>query len=394
MAGPIVSLVLARFRRRGATALISMAAVGAAAALIAIVSGIGLVAADATVARSLDGSGVDRPFVRISRFAATDTDHDAIMTRADEAIDRHLGGLDHAARARRHHQGAPGSRLARLEVGRRGRCTGATGDAGRGASRRRASMAGHARRSCYRRPSREFDFATARPAADLRLTIVGRGIIDPAVPFGALDQRGPFGEMTIGGGDYQTGRRSPAVLMVDGVDAVAHAPAFDVTGRTYVWTAPVDVGAVHPWTAGAFRTGVEDLTRDLVAADAAYSIESPLSKIAIALGLADASSTRLLLIGSLGVAILLAFAVFLAQVVRDDVAAEVARLEAVGARRRDRGQLPRPGGGRAGRDRRHHRLDRRRAGGRGAGRLGLGERGGDPGRRDTGARDRSRRRVS
>ena len=188
--------------------------------------------------------------------------------------------------------------------------------------------------------------------------------------------------MTIGGGDYQTGRRSPAVLMVDGVDAVAHAPAFDVTGRTYVWTAPVDVGAVHPWTAG-FRTGVEDLTRDLVAADAAYSIESPLSKIAIALGLADASSTRLLLIGLLGVAILLAFAVFLAQVVRDDVAAEVARLEG----RRPApgpGQLPGAGGGRAGRDRRHHRLDRRRAGGRGAGRLGLGERGGDPGRRDTG----------
>ena len=216
------------------------------------------------------------------------------------------------------------------------------------------------------------------------MTIVGRGIIDPAVPFGALDQRGPFGEMTIGGGDYQTGRRSPAVLMVDGVDAGVHAPAFDVTGRTYVWTAPVDVGAVHPWTAGAFRTGVEDLTRDLVAADAAYSIESPLSKIAIALGLADASSTRLLLIGSLGVAILLAFAVFLAQVVRDYVAAEVARLEAVGARRRDRvsflvleAAVPAVIGGIIGWI---------------VGALvvvvlagwALGERGGDPGRRDTG----------
>ena len=48
------------------------------------------------------------------------------------------------------------------------------------------------------------------------------------------------------------------------------------------------------------------------------------------------SSARLLLIGSLGVAILLAFAVFLALVVRDDVAAEIARLTAIGARRRDR----------------------------------------------------------
>src|SRR6185295_18946929 len=182
----------------------------------------------------------------------------------------------------------------------------------------------------------DVDFATAHPSADLQLTIVGRGIIDPAVPFGDLDQRGPFGEATIGGGDYQTGRRSPAVLLVNGVDTVSHAPAFDLTGRTYVWTAPVDVAAIHPWTAGAFRDAVEEMTRGLLAADPAYSVESPLTQISGALALADASSERLLLIGSLGVAILLAFAVFLALVVRDDVAAEVARLTAVGARRRDR----------------------------------------------------------
>ena len=113
-------------------------------------------------------------------------------------------------------------------------------------------------------------------------------------------------------------------------------PALDVTGRTYVWTAPVDVAAIHPWTAASFRDAVEGMTRDLLAGDPAYSVESPLTQIAAALGLADASSARLLLIGSLGVAILLAFAVFLALVVRDDVAAEVARLTAVGARRRDR----------------------------------------------------------
>ena len=86
MAGPITSLVLARLRRRGATALIAMAAVGAAAALIAIVSGIGLVAADATVARSLDGAGVDRPLVRVSRFAATDTDYETVTDRGEQAI--------------------------------------------------------------------------------------------------------------------------------------------------------------------------------------------------------------------------------------------------------------------------------------------------------------------
>ena len=60
---------------------------------------------------------------------------------------------------------------------------------------------------------------------------------------------------------------------------------------------------------------------------------------------------RLLLIGSLGVAILLAFAVFLALVVRDDVVAEVARLTAVGARRRERVAFLVPRGGGPGRRR-------------------------------------------
>ena len=336
MAGPIVSLVLARFRRRGATALISMAAVGAAAALIAIVTGIGLVAADATVARSLDGTGVDRPLVRISRFAATDTEYDSIMARADGAITRHLGGL-----ATPRVRGVITRELQDLDLPVFELVIGVdqpeplvTLVDGRMPTPCVDGTACEAILLSETKP--DFDFTTAHPAADLQLTIVGRGIVDPAVPFGGLDQRGPFGEITIGGGDYQTGRRSPAVLMVDGVDGIAHAPAFDTTGRTYVWTAPVDVLAIHPWTAGTFRTEVEGLTRDLAAMDTAYSVDSPLTKIAIALGLADASSARLLLIGSLGVAILLAFAVFLALVVRDDVAAEVARLNAIGARRRDR----------------------------------------------------------
>jgi FtsX-like permease family protein len=336
MAAPIVSLVLARLRRRGATALISMAAVGAAAALIAIVTGIGLVAADATVARTLAGEGVDRPLVRISRFAPTDTDYDAIRARSDAGIQEHLAGLTTAPV-----RGVLTRELMDLDVPVFELVVAVdqpeplvTMVDGRLPKPCADGTACEALLLSETEP--DFAFTTAHPSSDLRLTIVGRGIIDPAVPFGDLDQRGPFGEATIGGGDYQTGRRSPAVLLVNGIDAISHAPAFDVTGRTYVWTAAVDVQAIHPWTAGAFREAVEGMTRDLLAVDPAYSVESPLTQIGTALGLADASSARLLLIGSLGVAILLAFAVFLALVVRDDVAAEVARLTAVGARRRDR----------------------------------------------------------
>lgn len=313
-----------------------MAAVGAAAALIAIVSGIGLVASDASVARTLDGAGADRPLVRISRFAATATDYATVTAGADDAVTRHLAGFTEP-RVR----GVITRELQdlvhpvfELVVGVDDPAPLVTLVEGRLPARCVDGRACEALLLSETKPG--FDFSTARPAPDLDLTIVGRGVIDPAVPFGALDQRGPFGEITIGGGDYQTGRRSPAVLMVDGVDAISHAPAFDVTGRTYVWTAAVDVGAIHPWTAGRFRAAIEGLRNDLAAADAAFSIDSPVNQIDIALGQADAASSRLLLIGSLGVAILLAFAVFLALVVRDDVAAEVARLDAVGARRRDR----------------------------------------------------------
>ena len=46
------------------------------------------------------------------------------------------------------------------------------------------------------------DFRVARPASDLELTIVGRGTLDHAVPFGLLEQRGPIGE-TAAGGTYR-----------------------------------------------------------------------------------------------------------------------------------------------------------------------------------------------
>ncbi len=180
-----------------------------------------------------------------------------------------------------------------------------------------------------------FDFAVARPAEGLALTIVGRGQIDAAVPFGQLDQRGPFGDR-VSGQDYQTTRATPAVLLVNGVDALAASPALDRAGRTYVWTAPLAVGSIHPWTAASFARAVDDATRDLAAADSGFTIESPTGAIGADLARADAAQGRLLLIGSLGVAILLAFAVFLALVMRDDVAAESARLTAIGARRRDR----------------------------------------------------------
>ena len=177
----------------------------------------------------------------------------------------------------------------------------------------------------------------AIPTEGMALTIVGRGQLDPAVPFGDLDQRGPVGDEP-GGGQYQTSRASPAVLLVDGVDAIAASPPLEGTGPDVHLDRParrLEPSTRGPpgrsatrWTQAGHRP---DRGRPRLHPDQPGTASSATELIR-----ADAAAGRLLLIGSLGVAILLAFAVFLALVIRDDVAAELTRLAAVGARRRDR----------------------------------------------------------
>ncbi len=334
MIGPIPALVAARLRHRAATTLVSVATVAAATALVAFVSGIGLISADATLARALASTGADRPVVRVSHFSRSSRDARATASVAAEA----LAGLDAYT--------MPVVRgvLVRQLVDRVAPIVDqivAVDDPRPWTS----LIEGRLPAPCIDGLRCEAvllsetvlggDITVARPAPGMELTIVGRGLIDPAVPFGLLDQRGPVGERE-GGGTYQTGDARPAVVLVVGVDALAASPALDETGRTYVWTAAIDPDAIHPWTATAFTMAIDATIARLTREARAFSVASPTGLIASELARADAARGRLLLIGSLGVAILLAFAVFFALVVRDDVAAEAGRLSAMGAYRRDR----------------------------------------------------------
>ena len=336
MPGPITSLVLARLRRRGSTTALSIAAVAAAAALVAIVSGIGLAASDATLQRALATTGAERPVVRVSHYSSSGSDLASTTATVDAALPPLAGSTGPTVRGLLFHElldlEAPVFELivavddpAAWTTLIDGRLPAPCIDGARCEAVLLSAAA----------PDPDLDFTVARPAGDLAFTIVGRGQIDQAVPFGDLDQRGPFGDRP-GGGEYQTGRRSPAIILVNGVDAMAASAPLRATDRTYIWTAPIDTTTVHPWTATDLAAAVEVTTRELTRHDNAFTVESPTGLIATELGRADAARGRLLLIGSLGVAILLAFAVFLALVMRDDVAAETARLNAVGARRRDR----------------------------------------------------------
>lgn len=334
MSGPIAALVAARLRHRAGAAALSVAAVAAAAALVAFVAGIGLVSADATVTRALATTGADRPVVRASHYSHSSRDRATVAATAADA----LAGLQPFAGPVQ--RGVLVRQLVDLEAPMVDQIVGVDDPApwltlieGRlpaacvGGVRCEAVLLSEA--------ALPAGVTTAHPAGGMELTIVGRGLIDQAVPLGELDQRGPVGERP-GGGTYQTGDARPALLLVAGVDAVGDSPALDETGRTYIWTAPVDRASIHPWTADGFAAAIDGATAKLTSADSAFSVASPVGLIQGELVRAETARGRLSLVGSLGVAILLAFAVFLALVIRDDIAAEVARLSAVGARRRDR----------------------------------------------------------
>ncbi|HYH93759.1 MAG TPA: FtsX-like permease family protein [Candidatus Saccharimonadales bacterium] len=334
MLRPVVSLVAARTRRRGATTALSIAAIGMATALVAIVAGTGLVAADATLARALATTGADRPVVRASAFSSSGRNADIVDSAATTAMSGLAPSLEPTVRGVLLHQlldletpvvdliaaiDGPQPWVQVLEGRLPAPCIdGLTCEA-----------------MLLSETPLDPAFDVAVPAEGARFTIVGRGQVDAAVPFGVIDQRGPVGDEP-GGGQYQTERASPAVILVDGVAAIANSPAFDTTGRTYLWTAPLDLEAIHPWTADAFQSATQATATQLAESGNGFTLTSPASLVRTELTRAEGASGRLLLIGSLGVAILLAFAVFLALVVRDDVKGELERLAAVGARRRDR----------------------------------------------------------
>lgn len=331
---PIVSLVLARLRQRAAPTALAIAAVAAATALIGIVAGIALVATDITLSRSLAGTGADRPVVRTSTYSPSSRDATTVAATAATALEGLTGPFDPTVRGVLVHElldldapvfelivavDDPGPWTTLVE----GRLPAPCLDGVRCEAVLLAEDPG------------VVPLAEAHPAPDLRFTIVGRGLIDRAIPFGDLDQRGPFGDEP-GGGQYQTGRASPAVLLVNGVDAIATSPALEGTGRTYLWTTPLQVDAVHPWTVEDLRGTVERTARALAADRAGFGVTSPLGAIDETLARAAVARDRSLLVLSLGIATLLAFAVYLALVSRDDVRAEIERLDALGARRWDR----------------------------------------------------------
>jgi hypothetical protein len=328
----VTSLVLARLRRRAGQAVLVAAAVAAAVGLIGTMFGISSVSGDLALRRSLAALDPGQRAVRISLYAPSARDA-ASMDRDARAAAEAIGALAPDV--------VPGmlmrqlrERIARIEV----RLV-ALDDPGRWTEllegRQPAPCDG---RNCEALllAERPLDPALlpSPEIGGLQLDVVGRGLLRDAVPLGALDQSGPMpGAPTpIGWAELP----SSALLLVNGVQAAASAAGPEGIPRTYFWTSPLAVDRIHPWTAAPLHDAVAELQRRAAASGEGFSVEGPLGAVDAELFRIRAAGSRLLLIGSLAAAVLLAFAAFAALVARQDVGLELGRLAAAGASRRQR----------------------------------------------------------
>src|SRR5262245_41378368 len=193
MLRPVVGLVAARARRRGATTALSIAAIAMATALVAIVAGIGLVASDATLARALATTGRDRPVVRVSDLSPSGRDAAATKSTAAGILDDLDPYTTSVIRGVLFHQ------LVDLETPVVDLIAGVD-DPERWLQLSEGRMpapcvdATHCEAVLLAEEAPAgLDFDTAIPTAGVELQIVGRGQLDPGVPFGDLDPRGPGG---------------------------------------------------------------------------------------------------------------------------------------------------------------------------------------------------------
>ena len=180
------------------------------------------------------------------------------MAGAESAIDRDLRAYADRPGARRDR---PASSRPRGTAGRRA-ASSAVDDPGRGprssraACRRRASTARSARPSAAlgRRASTRLP---RRPAARRTSSSRSSGAAGSiARSRSASSTSAARSADRPAAGTTRRAGASPAVLLVDGVDATGRrARPSSRTGRTYVWTAPLASDAIHPVDGGGVRDG-------------------------------------------------------------------------------------------------------------------------------------------
>lgn len=166
----------------------------------------------------------------------------------------------------------------------------------------------------------------------LNLVRVGRGGLTSTVPLGHLITRETSASILSTALLYHT-VATPPFLLAEGVAGLARAPALAPTYRSYLWTAALKPGEIHPWEIDAFAREVQQTRSRVEAQSLAFDLTAPVDELRAADADGRVAARRLLLIGGEAAALLLAFAVLAAAGLRRDVEAQWRRLTWYGARR-------------------------------------------------------------
>ncbi|MBF8290110.1 MAG: transporter permease [Chloroflexi bacterium] len=322
---------LARHRlagRAGATLLL-VAAVAAATGLTGTIRALGLAATDTAIASALHRLDPAERTIRISGYAPS----------AADAV-----GLDGAARAAAGAVTSFAGDAAAGAIFRRVRDPGTVYDlqlvAVDGAAAWTTLSEGRPPNPCDGRACEAILLAVGPAPLDLpsvvhvgglEIRIVGRATMSSPIPIGHVDQRGP--QPPPEDPTAQVVDPPPTLLLVDGVQAAAAADGASAIGRTYLWTAALRGETLHPWTVPPFEDALASARRGIAEERPALSLASPSEVLRVELARGATNNGRLLLVGSLGVAILAVFAGYAALLTRRDLRAELDRLAASGAGR-------------------------------------------------------------
>jgi hypothetical protein len=154
-------------------------------------------------------------------------------------------------------------------------------------------------------------------AAGLQITVIGATTLRSAAPLGFKPGRTRSGPPLLLTGD-------PAGLeALGGLSGIA---------RTHSWLAPLRVGQLHSWQLAATERRLQQAQNRLLQVTHSFVLTGPFDALSAARAQAAAAPRRLLLAGGGALAALALFVVLAVGGLRRDVHAELTRLEAAGAR--------------------------------------------------------------
>src|SRR5215208_7049589 len=107
---------------------------------------------------------------------------------------------------------------------------------------------------------------------DPPLVVVGRVAKRPGSALAGL-------ELGIASGDNATPRRSAALLLGRGVEAMSSAPSLSAIYRTYSWASPISRADTHPWSVRAFARSVARTRPGLHRVSDGFDVEAPIDEL-------------------------------------------------------------------------------------------------------------------